>query len=42
MVIICIKLVFPYNKAIYFYLTTKFVENVEKVNPLSIPIKSNH
>ena len=25
-----------------FYLITKLVENIEKVNPLSIPIKSNH
>ena len=25
-----------------FYLTTKLAENIEKVNSLSIPIKSNH
>ena len=40
MVIICIKLVFPYNKNNIFYLTTKFVKNIENGNPISIPIKS--
>ena len=37
--VFCEKLIFPYSKGIHFYLTTKFVENIEKVNPLSIPIK---
>ena len=40
MVNICRKLVFSYNKGIFF-LTTKFVENIEKVPPTQYQI-NNH
>ena len=40
MVIICIKLVFPYNNGIYFILLESWLKNIEKVTPTQIPIKN--